>query len=47
MTRGTGGATARAGAVVAANAELAEKAAAFRCCPSCQSVHYKQRPIRS
>lgn len=34
-------------AVVAANAELAERAAAFRQCPECDSAHYKQRPIRS
>jgi hypothetical protein len=34
-------------AVIAANAELAEKAAAFRRCPKCESDHYKQRAIRS
>jgi predicted RNA-binding Zn-ribbon protein involved in translation (DUF1610 family) len=33
--------------VVAANAELAEEAAAFHTCPECGSAHYKQRPIRS
>jgi hypothetical protein len=33
--------------VVAANAELAEEAAAFRICPGCGSVHYTQRLIRS
>jgi hypothetical protein len=38
---------ARADAVVAANAELAERAASFRCCPKCESDHYKQRSIRS
>jgi hypothetical protein len=36
-----------AAAVAAANAELAEKVAGFRQCPECDSVHYKQRPIRS
>lgn len=34
-------------AVVAANAELAEEAAAFRVCSKCGSVHYSQRPVRS
>jgi hypothetical protein len=34
-------------AVVAANAKLAERAAAFRRCPRCDSGHYKQRAIRS
>ena len=34
-------------AVVEANAEPAERAAAFRRCPKCDSDHYKQRPIRS
>ena len=34
-------------AVVEANAELAERAAAFLRCPKCDSDHYKQRPIRS
>jgi hypothetical protein len=34
-------------AVVAANAELAEEVAAFHRCPECESVHYKQRAIRS
>jgi hypothetical protein len=34
-------------AVVEANAELAERADAFRRCPECDSDHYKQRPIRS
>lgn len=35
------------GAVVAANAELAEEAAVFHQCPECGSAHYKQRAIRS
>lgn len=35
----------RANAVVAGNAELAEKAAVFRQCPACDSTHYKQRMI--
>ncbi len=43
---GRGGA-AQAEAVAAANAELAERAAVFRQCPECESVHYKQRAIRS
>jgi hypothetical protein len=38
---------AQTDAVVAANAELAERAAAFRCCPRCESTHYKQRSVRS
>jgi hypothetical protein len=38
---------ARAEGVVAANAELAERAAALRNCPRCESDHYKQRAIRS
>jgi len=33
-------------AVVAGNAELAERAAVFRQCPECDSAHYKQRAIR-
>ena len=33
--------------VEAANAELAEKVAAFGVCPECDSEHYKQRPVRS
>jgi len=45
MTRGA--VAAGAAAVVEANAELAERAAAFRHCPECESDHYKQRPIRS
>jgi hypothetical protein len=36
-----------AAAVAEANAELAEKVAAFRACPKCDSEHYKQRPVRS
>lgn len=39
--------TARANAVAEANAELAERAVAFRRCPKCDSDHYKQRSIRS
>jgi hypothetical protein len=38
---------AQAEAIVAANAELAERAAAFRRCPKCESDHYKQRASRS
>ncbi len=34
-------------AVDEANAEQAERAAAFRRCPKCESDHYKQRSIRS
>ena len=45
MTRG--GIAVSADAVVEANAELAERAAAFRRCPNCESDHYKQRRIRS
>jgi hypothetical protein len=41
------GVAADAAAVAEANAELAEKVAAFRVCPECDSEHYKQRPIRS
>ena len=33
--------------VIEENAELAERAAVFRQCPECDSVRYKQRPIRS
>jgi DNA-directed RNA polymerase subunit M/transcription elongation factor TFIIS len=33
--------------IVAANAAMAEKAAVFRQCGECGSVHYKQRAIRS
>jgi hypothetical protein len=49
MTGGGGrdSAAARANAVAEANAELAERAAAFRRCPKCESDHYKQRTIRS
>jgi hypothetical protein len=36
-----------ANAVVATNAELAERAALFRVCAECNSVNYTQRPIRS
>jgi hypothetical protein len=34
-------------AVVAANAELAEKVSAFRVCPKCKSENYTQRSVRS
>jgi len=44
MTRG---AESRVNEVVEANVELAERAAAFRRCPKCESDHYKQRSIRS
>ena len=45
---GRGGlAAAQAEAVIAANAALSERAAAFRRCPRCESDHYKQRSIRS
>jgi hypothetical protein len=47
MTRESGEVAARTDAVVEANAELAERAAAFRRCPKCESDHYKQRAIRS
>jgi hypothetical protein len=40
-------AQAQTEAVIAANAELAERAAAFRRCPKCESGHYKQRASRS
>jgi hypothetical protein len=42
-----GTAAAQAEAVAEANAELAEKVAVFRVCPECESVHYKQRAVRS
>jgi hypothetical protein len=32
--------------IVTANAAMAEKAAVFRVCATCGSVHYKQRAIR-
>ena len=44
---GSGGVQQATGAVVAANAELAERASVFRVCPECNSVDYTQRPIRS
>jgi hypothetical protein len=44
---GVGMVTDSTNAAVEANAELAERAAAFRRCPKCDSDHYKQRPIRS
>jgi hypothetical protein len=34
-------------AIIAANAARAERAAASRRCPKCESDHYKQRAIRS
>jgi hypothetical protein len=37
----------RAGEAAAANAELAERAAAFRRCARCESGQYKERSIRS
>jgi len=37
----------QADAVIAANAALSERAAAFRRCPKCESDHYRQRPVRS
>jgi hypothetical protein len=40
-------AAAAAAAVAAANARLAERVAVLRQCPECESVHYKQRAIRS
>ena len=45
--RGSGGVAARVEEVAEANAELAERAAAFRRCPRCESDQYKQRSIRS
>ena len=47
MTGAGGGALAQADAMIATNAALSERAAALRCCPRCESVDYKQRPIRS
>jgi hypothetical protein len=44
---GSDTAAARAEAVAAANAKRAERAAASRRCPRCESGHYKQRAIRS
>jgi len=46
-SRGRDSAAARAEAVAEANAKLAERAAAARRCPKCESDHYKQRTIRS
>lgn len=40
-------AAGQAEAVMAANAALGERAAAFRQCPRCESDRYKQRAIRS
>lgn len=44
---GSTGAADRAAEVAEANAEMAERAAVLRQCPECESVHYKQRAIRS
>ena len=44
---GMAGAAAQAEAVVEANAQLAERVAATRRCPECDSEHYKQRAVRS
>ena len=38
---------AQAEAVAEANAQLAERVAATRRCPECDSEHYKQRAVRS
>jgi len=46
MTAGSGIGDTSA-AVVASNAQLAERAAVFRQCAECGSVSYKQRAIRS
>lgn len=46
-SRGPDSAAARAEAIAEANAKLAERAAATRRCPKCESDHYKQRAIRS
>ena len=42
-----GGAVGVRAAVIAANAALSERAAAFRCCSRCQSVQYKQVSVHS
>jgi len=44
---GSDSAAARAEAMAEANAKLAERAAASRRCPKCESDHYQQRSIRS
>jgi hypothetical protein len=44
---GRGGAAAVRAAVIAANAALSERAAAFRRCSRCESVQYKQVSVRS
>jgi hypothetical protein len=44
---GESGAADRAEAIAEANAALAERAAASRRCPTCESDHYQQRAIRS
>jgi hypothetical protein len=41
------GGAAAVGQVIAANAALAERAAAFCLCPKCESTNYKQRRSRS
>lgn len=47
MAQGGRGRSPRAEAIAEANAKLAERAAATRRCPKCESDHYKQRSIRS
>jgi hypothetical protein len=44
---GAVGMRAEVDAVVAANAQMAEEASAFRLCSTCGSSHYAQRPVRS
>jgi hypothetical protein len=44
---GGGQDAAQAEAVAEANAQLAERVAATRRCPECDSEHYKQRAVRS
>ena len=46
LPMGRAGVAEQANAVAEANAERAERAAALRNCPKCESDHYKQRPIR-
>jgi hypothetical protein len=38
--------TATDNAVISANAQMAERADAFRRCPECDSDRYKQRAVR-
>jgi len=47
MLRGANASPQATNAVVSANAELAERAAASRRGPKCESDHYQQRSIRS